>query len=144
LPFTPTLSTDNANTGVGSQRPQVVGTPLVLGNPSCWFYISANAACAALAPGTSNAFVVPAQFTYGNGGRNILRADDLVQFDISVMKRFRFTERNSVELRGEAFNLFNTPTFSAPSTTINVASGAQVGSTLNAARTLELALKVFF
>ncbi len=80
----------------------------------------------------------------GNGGRNILRADRLVQFDISVMKRFRFTERDAVELRGEAFNLSNTPTFSAPSTTINVASGAQVGSTLNVARTLELALKVFF
>ena len=36
------------------------------------------------------------------------------------------------------------PAFSAPSTNINVASGAQVGSTLNAARTIELAVKIFF
>ena len=60
------------------------------------------------------------------------------------MKRFAIAETKAVEFRSEFFNLFNTPTFSAPSSSINVASGAQVGSTLNAARTVELALKIFF
>ncbi len=144
LPYTPTVTTDVANTGVGSQRPQVVGTPLVLSNPSCWFYISANPACVALAPNATNAFVLPAAFTYGTGGRNILRADGLQQLDFSLMKRFRFTETKALELRGEFFNLTNTPTFSAPSVSINVASGAQVGSTLNQSRTVEVAVKIFF
>lgn len=144
LPFTPTITTDRANTGVGGQRPQVVGTPAVLKDPSCWFYVSANTACAALLPNAANAFVLPAQYNYGSGGRNILRADNLVQFDLTLMKRFNFTESKALEFRAEAFNLFNTPTFAAPSTSVNVSSGAQVGATLNAARTMELALKVFF
>src|SRR5262249_13354156 len=79
-----------------------------------------------------------------NGGRNILRADGLVQFDFTVSKRFRFAESRAAEFRAEFFNLFNHPTLLAPSTSIAVSSGAQVGSTLNAARTVELAIKVFF
>jgi hypothetical protein len=144
LPFTPTISTDQANTGVGSQRAQVVGRPTLLGNPSCWFYISANPACVALDPGAANAFVLPTQYTYGNGGRNILRADGLIQWDFTLMKRFVFREARALEFRGEFFNILNHPTFSAPSTGINVSSGAQVGSTLNTARTVELAVKIFF
>jgi len=144
LPFTPSITTDVANTGVLSQRPNVVDTPLIVGDPNCWFYISVNAVCKALAPNATDTFAVPAQFTYGNGGRNILRADGLVQFDFTVSKRFRFAESRAAEFRAEFFNLFNHPTFLAPSTSINVSSGAQVGSTLNAARTVELAIKVFF
>lgn len=144
LPFTPTVSTDIANTGVGSQRPQVVGKPVIVGAPSCWFYIPANSACAGLDPSATNAFAVPAQYTYGNGGRNILRADGLVQFDFTLMKRFQFTESKAIEFRSEFFNVFNTPTFATPSSSINLSSGAQVGSTLNAARTIELALKLLF
>jgi hypothetical protein len=49
-----------------------------------------------------------------------------------------------VEFRSEFFNIFNHPTFAAPTTTINSASGAQVGSTLNAARIIQLALKFRF
>jgi hypothetical protein len=144
LPFTPTISTDNANTGVGGQRPNVIGTPIVIGDPNCWFYISVNSACGPSAPGAANAFAVPAQFTYGNSGRNILRADKLVEFNFTARKRFQFTETRALEFRTEFFNILNSPAFSAPSTNINVASGAQVGSTLNAARTIELAVKIFF
>ncbi len=144
LPFTPTVTTDVANTGVGGQRAQVVGTPTIIGSPSCWFYIAANPSCATLLPNGSPAFALPQQYTYGNAGRNILRGDNLVQFDFTVSKRFNFTESKVVEFRGEFFNLFNHPVFSSPSSSINVASGAQVGSTLNAARTVELALKIHF
>ena len=144
LPFTPAISGDIANTGAGAQRPQVIGTPIVLKDPTCWFYISVNSACTALDPSGTNAFAVPAQYTYGNGGRNILRADNLIQWDFTARKRFQFTESKALEFRAEFFNLFNHPVFLAPSTNINVASGAQVGATLNAARTIEMALKVFF
>ena len=144
LPFTPTISTDNANTGVTGQRPNVIGTPTVIGDPNCWFYISANAACASAAPGATDAFAVPAQFTYGNSGRNILRADKLVEFNLTARKRFQFSEARALEFRAEFFNLLNTPSFLAPATNINVAAGATVGSTLNAARTIELAVKIFF
>jgi hypothetical protein len=142
LPFTPTISVDEANTGVGSQRPNVVGTPTVLGNVSCWFYVAANSSCQGL--GGSAAFALPAQYTYGNSGRNILRGDGLVQFDFTVSKRFKFSESKSLEFRSEFFNIFNTPTFALPGTTIDTASGGQISSTLNAGRTIELAMKLFF
>jgi hypothetical protein len=144
LPYTPTISGDQANTGVGSQRPNVIGKPLSLRNVNCWFYDSSNRACPALAPTGANAFAVPAQYTYGDGGINILRADGLVQFDLALLKSFHFSESRSLELRGSFFNLFNHPTFAAPSTNIDSSSAGQVSSTLNGSRQVELAAKIYF
>ena len=144
LPFTPTINSDTANTGVGGQRPQVVGTPLIVGQPACWFYISSNPACVALAPNASNAFAVPTQYTYGNSGRNILRAQPLKQLDFTLMKYFRVRETMGFEFRAEMFNILNHPTFAAPATAINTSSGAQISSTLNAARIIQLGLKFRF
>ena len=145
LPFTPTVSGDTANTGVGNQRPDVIGAPLMVNNPACWFYTSSNSSCTSLASSGKDTFAVPpAQLRYGTGGRNILRADGLKQFDFTVMKTFPFTETRGLEFRAEMFNLFNHPTFSAPTATINTSSGGQVSSTLNASRIIQLALKLRF
>jgi hypothetical protein len=144
LPFTPTVTGDVANTGVGSQRPNLIGKPLLVGDVSCWFYVSSNPGCRAAAPGATDAFAVPAQFTYGNSGRNILRADKLIQVDLSLMKEFPFTETKRLEFRAEFFNVANHSVFNAPATTINLASGGQVASTLNSNRILEFALKMYF
>jgi hypothetical protein len=144
LPYTPTISNDQANTGLANQRPNVVGRPKVLKNVSCWFYISANKSCQALDPEGVAAFTVPAQYTYGNGGRNTMRADDLIQFDLAVLKPFNFGNERSIEFRAEFFNVMNRPTFTAPSTAIDTSSGAQVSSTLNGARQIEFALKAYF
>jgi Carboxypeptidase regulatory-like domain/TonB dependent receptor/TonB-dependent Receptor Plug Domain len=144
LPFTATISTDTANTGVASQRPNISGRPTMLKKPSCWFFISKNSACTALDPTAPNTFTVPTQYSYGNGGVYTLRADNLVQFDVAALKSFKFSETKSLELRGEFFNLFNRPTFGAPSTNIDSSSGAQVTSTLNTSREVELSLKGYF
>jgi len=145
LPFTPTISSDLANTGVGSQRPDVIGKPVIVGDPNCWFYIAANTACTTLAAGTPDAFALPpAQVRYGTGGRNILRSDKLQQVDFTVMKLFPIRETKQLEFRAEFFNMFNHPTFAAPGTNVNSASGAQVSSTLNASRIIQMALKFRF
>ena len=60
------------------------------------------------------------------------------------MKLFPISEAKQVELRGEFFNLFNHPVFASPGATINSSSGGQVGSTLNAARIVQLAVKLRF
>lgn len=144
LPFTPTISKDVANTGVSGQWPNRIGQPLMLDSVSCWFYTSSNHSCAALAPNATNAFVLPATYTYGNGGRNILRAEPLKQFDFGLMRNIRLTESKTLQFRAEAFNLFNHPVFAAPSTTINTSSGGVVTSTLNTARVFEFAMKFLF
>jgi hypothetical protein len=131
LPFTPTISSDNANTGVGGQRPNVVGDPTVANpSPTLWF----NPAAFAISP----------RYTYGNGGRNILRADGLVELDVTLKKNFRITESKRLEFRAEAFNISNTPTFSAPGSSIGAASAGIITSTLNAGRVLQGALKLYF
>ncbi len=144
LPFTATISGDVANTGVGNQRAQVVGTPLIVGQAGCWFYVAANTVCQSLAPQATSAFTAPTQYTYGNGGRNILRANGLTQFDFTLMKNFPVREAMQFQFRAEMFNILNHPTFSVPTTNINSSSGGQVTSTLNAARIIQLALKFSF
>jgi hypothetical protein len=144
LPFTPTISTDTANTGVGSQRPNLVGKPTILKRPACWFYISANPACSTSDPSGVSGFAVPAQYSYGDGGRNGMQSDNLIDFDLSMTKQFSVGADRSLEFRAEFFNLFNRPTFGLPSTNIDQSSGATVGSTLNASREVEFALKAHF
>jgi hypothetical protein len=144
LPFTPVVNGDRANTGVGGQRPSVVGTPLVFKNVSCWYYTSSNSTCKTLFPSATDAFAVPAQFTYGNSGRNILRGANLTQVDLSLSKQFPINESTRAEFRAEFFNLANHPVFAIPGTSINSTSGGQVSSTLNSNRIIEFALKMYF
>ncbi len=141
LPYTLTISGDQANTGLGSQRPNITGMPQTVRRPSCWFYDSRNASCPA---GGTDAFSVPTLYTYGNGSTNTMRNDGLVQFDISVLKSFHFSEARSIEFRGAFFNVFNHTTFATPVTNIDTSSAGQITSTLNAARSVELAAKIYF
>ena len=113
LPFTPTINGDVANSGVGSQRPNAAGQPLLVGDVACWFYVSSNPSCRAAAPNATDTFTVPRQYTYGNGGRNILRADNLTQLDVSLMKEFLFSEVRRLEFRAESFNMTNHPVFNS-------------------------------
>jgi hypothetical protein len=144
LPYTPVWGTDVANTGVSNQRPKLVAPPQTVGNVACWYYVAANPSCVALDPGGVTAFVSPAQYTYGNSGRNILRAQALQQWNLSIQRIFSFGEVRRLEFRGELFNAFNHPTFSAPNATVNSSSGGQITSTVNAARVIQLALKLYF
>jgi Carboxypeptidase regulatory-like domain len=144
LPFTPVITGDQANTGVSGQWPNLIGTPLMLDQPGCWFYVASNSTCRTLAPNATSAFTVPAQYTYGDGGRDILRAEPLKEWDFALLKNFKLTESKTLQFRAESFNLTNTPTFSAPGSDINAASGGVVTSTLNAAREIQFALKLYF
>ncbi|HZP07012.1 MAG TPA: carboxypeptidase regulatory-like domain-containing protein [Terracidiphilus sp.] len=143
-PFTPTISTDTANTGVGSQWPQRIGIPKMIGSPACWFFVSANPSCGTIAQDQKAAFALPAQYTYGNDGRNVLRAGNLVEVDMTLLKEIKFRESRNLELRFEGFNVLNHPSFAAPTTTINTGSGGQVSSTINSSRILQASAKVFF
>jgi hypothetical protein len=105
-PFSAQLSSDNSNTGntggnFGIDRPNVVHAPS-LANPSPqeWFDVSA--------------FAIPAKYTWGNAGRNILRGPGLFTTDLSLRRSFAL--RESVRLIGEAqaFNLFNRANFNQP------------------------------
>jgi len=144
LPYTPTITGDRANTGAGGQRPNVIGTPFVPKNLSCWYYTSANSTCKALFPNATDAFAVQAQYTIGTGGRNILRADNLALLDFSLLKDIPVTESKRFQFRAEFFNIANHAVFNAPGAAIDQGSGGQVSSTLNSNRIIEFALKFIF
>ena len=60
------------------------------------------------------AFATPASGTYGNAGRNLIRAPGLWQMDLAVVKKVPLKERFGVEFRAEAFNVFNRAQFGVP------------------------------
>jgi hypothetical protein len=63
----------------------------------------------------TSCFVQVAQGTVrpGNAGRGVIRGPGFGNWDVSVMKNFRFGERVNFQLRGESFNLPNHPNPSA-------------------------------
>jgi hypothetical protein len=130
-PYTPTISADRANIGVGGQRPNRLRSGK-LEQPTVenWF--------------DKSAFALPDQYTYGNSGANILREDRFKTFDFSVFKQFRISEGSRLQFRAECFNLTNTPSFSAPNTNIDTRPGGRVMSTLSQPRQIQFALKYNF
>jgi hypothetical protein len=58
----------------------------------------------------------PAVGTFGNIGRNPFRGPRLDNWDFSLVKTTRITERVSFQLRGEFFNVLNHPHFANPNT----------------------------
>lgn len=64
------------------------------------------------------AFVVPAQFVFGNAGRGILVAPGNYNVDLGVHRNFRFTEKWRMSLCWEMFNAFNRANFGSPNAAI--------------------------
>ena len=130
-PFTPTISRDVANTGIANQRPVRLGSG-ALSDPAIgrWF--------------DKAAFALPAAYTYGNSGGYILREDRFKNLDLSLFKQFQFNERTRLQFRAEAFNVTNSPSFSAPGTTIDTASGGVVTSTISTPRNIQFGMKLVF
>ena len=130
-PVNATLGFDNASIGrAGGQRPNLVGNP-VPSNPTRlrWF--------------NTSAFAAPAQFTFGNTGRNIMRGPGQTNYDTSVMKNFPVGERRNVQFRTEFFNAFNLVNFNNPNTTFNSPNFGIITSA-KASRSIQFSLKLMF
>ena len=83
------------------------------------------------------------QFTYGSLGRNALRGPGAFNTDLSLSKIFRVGEKAGLELRADAFNLFNAVEFSNPDTNIGDPSFGQISNTADP-RIMQLALHLKF
>ena len=127
LSFTPTQA------GWYATRPNSLGPNLYPSNQSIsqWFNLSN--------------FAIPAPFTFGSLGRNVLFGPGQRVLDIGVLKNTHINERLNIQFRAEAFNLPNHPVFSNPATNISVPSTAgKISSTAVDNRTLQFALKLLF
>jgi outer membrane receptor protein involved in Fe transport len=86
---------------------------------------STGAQCFAIGPGCINSM------HFGTLGRNALIGPHFRQFDFSIFKKTPLGEHVTMELRFEAYNLFNHPNFANPYLPNFIADAAQNGINLN-------------
>ena len=132
--------------GIGFDRPSYApgrtGDDAVLGSPDEWF--------------DPTAFVLQPAGTYGNLGRGSLTGPDLATLDVALVKRVpwgRLGAAGRVDLRIEAFNLFNRANFGIPSLiafsglALNeppVSTLGRIRSTVTSSRQIQVGLRVQF
>jgi hypothetical protein len=131
-PMTFSYSSSGLNAPGNSQRANISGTPVVLGN---------------IGPGQQwldkSVFSIPATATFGNAGRNTFSGPGFWNLDMSLIKRFVLSERFKSELRLETFNLTNTPHFNNPSSALDSTAFGQITSAFGE-RQVQLGFKLVF
>ncbi len=112
---------DYSGSGNGFDRPDVVG-PIKYNprNPSNFLDLSSFAipcsitAAAMAAPSGTAADCIPGTRHYGNEGRNSLSGPSFKEWNFAVYKTTMLTERLSMQLRADFFNIVNHPNFANP------------------------------
>jgi hypothetical protein len=90
-------------------------------------------------------FTAPAPGSIGNTGRNFFVAPTYFQWDASLSKKFRVTERVSFDLRADARNVLNHPSFDNPTAVITSAIFGRINdSVTNNARRIQFSGKLSF
>ncbi len=118
-PVTPTVSGNPSHNVDGNDRPNVV--------PGVSFYPAHQTANQWFNPA---AFSTPPTYTYGNAGRDILRAPGEGVWDFSLIRKFRLAESKELEFRAEMFNIFNQANFTLPIATANSPSFGLIQNTV--------------
>jgi hypothetical protein len=135
-PFTVNLSSasDVANIGLiggnNVERPNLAADPNSgPKTPAEWF--------------NTAAFTLPAQYTFGNAGRNIVIGPGLGNLDLSLQKEWALRENQAIQFRFDTFNALNHPNFNLPGRIFG-ASDFGVVTSAQDARELQFALRLTF
>ena len=142
MPVTGTASGSSLNTPGETQTANQVAPVQILkgiNTGNLWF--------------STSSFAQPTGVAFGNTGRNIFSGPGLFALNASVFKNIKVGERVNIEVRGESFNLTNTPQFGQPQGLLTNATFGYVTSTLGSGtgvngvgggRAVQLGLKVNF
>ena len=90
-----------------------------------------------------SAFTQPSLGTQGNAARNILDGPGYKNFDFSVTKNNRLTERVNLQFRAEFFNIANHPNFGLPNGNISNTARGTITSVADG-RDIQLGLKLIW
>ncbi|MGI9165921.1 MAG: TonB-dependent receptor domain-containing protein [Pyrinomonadaceae bacterium] len=103
------------------------------------------------------AFVIPAAGTLGNTGRGAFIGPNIRSFDLAAVKNTKLTrllgESGNVQIRVEAFNLFNRANFAPPPLTVFAGAAdneaplttfGRIRSTVTSSRQVQLGLRIVF
>ncbi|HEU0094448.1 MAG TPA: hypothetical protein VFS78_20205, partial [Vicinamibacteria bacterium] len=91
-------------------------------------------------------FALPAQFTFGNAPRNVLRGPNFKQTDITLMKDIPLGKDIRFQLRAEGYNVFNRANFGNPNASFGAAAFGSVTSLATGAtmRRIQLGGRLIF
>jgi hypothetical protein len=138
MPVNPVLSTDRANIGISNtQRPDLIGAipemncqedPATRQQFNCY---------------DAAAFALPAQFTFGNAGRNILRGPRFLVTDLSAVKELTFG-RSRLQLRAEFYNVFNNVNLGQPNATFGSQNFGRISTVATGSNMRQLQLGARF
>ena len=132
LPFSPTLNNTASLNSDMSLRPDKTGDPLkgITQNANQWF--------------NPLAYAVPAQFMFGNAGRNSLRGPGLFTADWALTKDFSFMERYKLQFRWENFNVFNNTNLALPDSAVDSGTAGKIFDVASPMRNMQLGLRLTF
>jgi hypothetical protein len=140
-PFEVVSNTDSQRTGIASWAEQV-------GNP---YAPSSTTPSFGKAYFTNpNAFTEPNFGGPSNVSRNQFYGPGLVDFDLSLAKTIKFSEKLQLETRFESYNLFNHPHFETPGNQLGSSDFGVITSTASqpdgttSARQIQVAMKLHF
>jgi len=120
-PFSVLTGKGLSATGLGNDRPDLVGDPNAGPHTvSKWF--------------NTAAFVDNQPLSFGNAGRNIVVGPGFHNFDFSVLKNTHIGEQLNVQFRAEFFNITNHPNFALPSNILAAPNFGELFQTPDAAQ----------
>jgi hypothetical protein len=127
------------NANLTNQRPNaVVGVPIYPANQTIDSWLNPAA------------YSLPASGTFGNLARNSAIGPGFQQFDLSLTKEHRLSERWRLRFRAEVYNLINRANFAQPNTTFNTANFGRIFNTLGrtlgygTSRQIQLSMRLQF
>jgi hypothetical protein len=133
FPRDPAVGVDVPNTGAQTYRPNLVaGQDPNEGAKTVeqWF--------------NTAAFSRPANFTYGNAGRNIVFGPGIFNTDMSIIRNVNFGGGKSLQVRLEAFNVFNKPIWNDPDMNMSSQNYGRITTTRSPMRELQIGAKFSF
>jgi hypothetical protein len=128
---TVTTGVDNALSGIGGQRPLQVLPDVLQSNATVDHYLNRNA------------FASPAAGTLSPMAPLLIPNPGILQLDMSLQRVFRIREGQTLQFRGEAFNLPNHLNANAPTLGLNSTTFGTITSAGDP-RIMQFALKYLF
>ncbi|MGA9472537.1 MAG: TonB-dependent receptor [Terriglobales bacterium] len=130
-------------------RPNQIGDPfkggMVAANPSC---VAPAQVRTVQTWYNKCAYVDPAQYTFGDAGRNSLLGPGYGEVDLSLTKSFAITERAHLDLKWDVFNALNRVNLAQPTgdgaAFVDVGNAGQITSIVDFRRRMQLGLHLVF
>jgi hypothetical protein len=138
-PMTAVLSTALSGTqSNGTDRPDLISNPNLPGNqrdPNRWFNTQAFQTPPIFFDALG-AFSIP-----GNEGRNVITGPGIKNWDLSLERHLRLSERIGLVFRSDVFNLTNHPNFNRPGLIFGTSNFGRISSAQNS-RQIQFSLRL--